>query len=174
MTAASGLLLVATTGLIAAGCVTQRAQASDSDAAASPGDTTTVVFLERGACHGTCPVYSVHVSASGLVRFVGTRFVRALGADTGRVGPAAVAAMHAAFAARKFSSVAAVIESGAPSCGAYVADLPTAELRLRDDAGTHRVRWDEGCRDHPTMLDTLARLVDSVSGTSRWTTIPRP
>jgi len=37
------------------------------------------VFLERGSCFGTCPVYTVSLDRSGVVRFEGRRFV----ADTG-------------------------------------------------------------------------------------------
>ena len=77
-----------------------------------------------------------------------------------------------------FSTVRAdvppVIEYGASACGPYVADLPTVELTVRGASGEHRVRFDQGCRNHPYMLDTLANMVDSISGSSRWTTVTRP
>ncbi|MBC7843664.1 MAG: hypothetical protein H7099_15195, partial [Gemmatimonadaceae bacterium] len=149
-----------------------RGSAADSGAVAV--DTTTVVSLDRGACHGTFPIYTVFVQADGGVRFSGARFVRPVGTDSTRITAAEVAALQAAFAAREFRRVPSTIEYDSPGCGAYVADLPTVELTVSGEGGAHRVRWDEGCRDHPRMLDTLARMVDSVSGTSRWTTVSRP
>lgn len=153
-------------------CATPRAGSEDS--AAMRADTTTMVMLSRGACHGTCPVYAVRLAANGHVRFVGARFVRQVGVDTTRVPTAAIAALRAAFADRKFPDVPPVIEYGASACGPYVADLPTVELTVRGASGEHRVRFDQGCRNHPYMLDTLANMVDSISGSSRWTTVTRP
>jgi Domain of unknown function (DUF6438) len=153
-------------------CATPRAGSEDT--AAMRADTTTLVMMSRGACYGTCPVYAVRLAANGHVRFVGTRFVRQVGVDTTRVSSAAVAALRTAFAVRKFADVPALIEYGAPACGTYVADLPTVELTVRGTAGEHRVSYDQGCRNHPSMLDTLANMVDSISGSSRWTTVSRP
>jgi Domain of unknown function (DUF6438) len=153
-------------------CATPRAGGEDS--AAMRADTTTLVMLSRGACHGTCPVYAVRLAANGHVRFVGARFVRQVGVDTTRVPTAAVEALRTAFSERKFSNVPSVIEYGAAACGPYIADLPTVELTARGTAGEHRVRFDQGCRNHPSMLDTLANMVDSISGSSRWTTFTRP
>ena len=50
-----------------------------------------VVTLERTPCFGTCPVYrGGHVSASGMVRFVGTHHVARQGEATAEIGPRAV------------------------------------------------------------------------------------
>lgn len=171
--AVPGSVLVVCAGAVIVACATSRGSTADSSAAVS-ADTTTVVSLDRGACHGTCPIYTVFVQADGGVRFSGTRFVRPVGTDSTRITSSDVTALQAAFAARDFQRVPSTIEYNSPGCGSYVADLPTVELTFSDVRGAHRVRWDEGCRDHPRMLDTLARLVDSVSGTSRWTTVPRP
>lgn len=155
-----------------AACATQRG--GSADAAAAAVDTTTIVSLDRGACHGMCPIYTVHVQVDGGVRFTGARFVQPVGADSARIASADASALQAAFTTRQFERLPSTIEHDSPGCGPYVADLPTVELTVRGVRGAHRVRWDEGCRDHPRVLDTLARLVDSVSGTSRWTTVPRP
>lgn len=155
-----------------AACATQRGGSADSAAAAA--DTTIIVSLDRGACHGMCPIYTVFVQRDGGVRFTGTRFVSPVGADSARIASADASVLQAAFTTRQFERLPSTIEHDSPGCGPYVADLPTVELTLRGVRGAHRVRWDEGCRDHPRVLDTLAHLVDSVSGTSRWTTVPRP
>ena len=153
-------------------CATPRAASEDS--AALGADTTTLVMLDRGACHGSCPIYALRLAANGQVRFVGARFVALIGVDSARISTTAVESLRAAFADRKFPAVPTSIEFGTPACGTYVADLPTVELTVRGAAREHRVRYDQGCRDHPQMLDTLANMVDSVSGSARWTLVTRP
>ena len=165
-----GLLLIATGTLLMA-CALPHAGSKES--VSMSGDTTTLVMLDRGACHGSCPIYAVRLAANGQVRFVGARFVSQVGVDSTRVTSASVEALRTAFAERKFASVPAAIEFGSKHCGRYIADLPTVELTVRVGTGEHRVRYDQGCGDHPRMLDTLAGMVDSVSGTSRWTMAAR-
>lgn len=163
---------------VLAGCASPRTQALGTDSADVAGATVVVaqpmLALERGPCHGTCPVYGVQLFADGRVRFTGTRFVKPVGTDSARVDAARVASLHAAFAERKFGTLPSTIEYGAKACGQYVADLSTVVLTMRHESGSHTVRYDEGCRDHPMMLDTLARMVDSISGTAQWTTPTRP
>jgi Domain of unknown function (DUF6438) len=159
---------------LATSCVSPRAQSQPADTASSDAiDALQSISLERGSCRGACPAYIVTLQHDGVVRFVGIRSVRPIGTDSSRVAPSSVASLQKAFAVRQFARVPSTIEYGTPSCGSYVADLPTHVLTVRSDAGAHRVRYDEGCRDHPMLLDTLARIVDSVSGAARWTVAAR-
>jgi Domain of unknown function (DUF6438) len=151
-----------------------RPHTSSQDSASLGGDTTTLVMLDRGACHGTCPIYAVRLAANGQVRFVGARFVLQIGVDSARVPSTSVEALRTAFADRQFNTLPSAIEFGTSHCGRYVADLSTVELTVRVATGEHRVRYDQGCGDHPRMLDTLASMVDSVSGAARWTMVARP
>jgi len=59
-----------------------RARASASDSAR--------ISLERRPCFGTCPVYTVTLEGSGVVRFEGVRFVKDTGTSVGTVPPARV------------------------------------------------------------------------------------
>ncbi len=154
--------------LVAVSCASPRAHSPSADAVGSATDSVLRISLERGSCRGSCPSYTVSLGHDGLVRFTGIRSVRPIGADSSRVPAASVTALQTAFASRQFARVPSTIEYGTPSCGAYIADLPTHVLTVRSESGEHRVRYDEGCRDHPMMLDTLARMVDSVSGAARW------
>lgn len=133
-----------------------------------------MLALERGPCHGTCPVYGVKLFADGRVQFTGTRFVRPVGTDSARASVAAVASLRDAFTSRKFGDIPATIEYNTATCGQYVADLSTVVLTMHAGATSHTVRYDEGCRNHPMMLDTLARMVDSIGRTAQWTTAARP
>jgi Domain of unknown function (DUF6438) len=164
-------LVITVSGLLIA-CA--RPHAGSPDSASLGGDTTTLVMLDRGACHGTCPIYAVRLAANGQVRFVGARFVSQIGVDSARVPSSSVEALRTAFADRKFATLPSAIEFGTKHCGRYVADLSTVELTVRVVTGEHRVRYDQGCSEHPRMLDTLASMVDSVSGAARWTMVARP
>ncbi len=156
-----------------ASCASPRSQGQLADSSTA-SDTIPAVALERGACRGYCPTYGITLFGDGRVQFVGTRHVRQIGVDSSRVAASAVSALRLAFASRNFSSLPAEIQQGAKACGDYATDLPTAVLTVHDETGTHRVRYDEGCRGMPAMLDTLSRMVDSVSGSARWTTPTRP
>ena len=166
-----GLLVALPTALLSA-CVSSRAQSADADSALMSSDSIAVVSLARGACHGTCPIYGITLHASGRVLFSGERFVQPIGRDSTRIASAAVVSVRMAFDARKFEQVPTTIEYNTPSCGTYVADLPTVVLSVATATGEHRVRYDQGCRNYPRMLDTLAQMIDSVSGASRWTSAP--
>ncbi len=159
--------------LCSVGCASPRAQSQPADTTIGTGaDSLASVRLERGSCRGNCPSYIVSLASDGLVRFTGLRAVRPIGTDSARVSRSAVAALRTAFAIRQFARVPSTIEYGTPACGSYVADLPTHILALRSASGEHRVTYDEGCRNHPMLLDTLVRMVDSISGSARWTLPP--
>jgi Domain of unknown function (DUF6438) len=157
--------------LMAVSCTSVR-PSPDSSAAAQAviTDTAPALTLSRGSCYGTCPIYSVRVYADGRIAFLGTRFVRQTGADTGRVTPAAVRALLLEFEARNFTQVAPRIEAGGKGCGDEISDLPSNILSMHTSAVDHTVRYSQGCSKYPRMLDTLSGLVDTVAGTHRWTT----
>ncbi len=81
--------------LSVAGCTSsgQRVPGVNPEAAApspvSQADAP-VVTLERTACYGLCPVYRVSISPSGLVSWVGSTNVAAVGPASAHVAPAAV------------------------------------------------------------------------------------
>ena len=142
--------------------------ASPRGPGATAADTVPAVTLSRGACHGTCPMYTLRLFDDGRTVFTGERFVRVTGSDTAHVSRDAVDALRRAFTARRFEALPSAIERGTALCGAYAADLPTVHLGLRQADSIHTVRFDGGCMDHPRWLDSLATMVDSVAGIARW------
>ena len=158
-------LVVAAAGALAAGAMSC---ASSRSAAVTAADTLPVVTLSRGACYGTCPIYALRLFDDGRTVFTGERFVRVVGSDTAHVSRDAVDALRRAFTAHRFDALPPVIERGTALCGAYAADLPTVQLGMRQADSLHTVRFDGGCMDHPRWLDSLAVMVDSVAGTTRW------
>src|SRR5262245_49630613 len=52
-----------------------------------------VITLERTACLGKCPVYTVNILDDGRVIYEGNRFVAVTGKQTSNIAPKTVAAM---------------------------------------------------------------------------------
>ena len=141
-----------------------------ADAAPPAADTAMVLALERGPCFGACPVYTVSVRGSGLVRFEGRRFVRDSGVVTEMIAAARVDSLLRAVQAAGFFDFADDYRYGAPGCGRYATDLPTVVLEVRaPDGARKRVRHDRGCADAPPALSHLEQRIDEVLGTGRWT-----
>ncbi len=55
------------------------------------------ITLERGACFGACPVYTVNILEDGTVIYEGERFVAVTGQQISEIPVETVAAMVAAF-----------------------------------------------------------------------------
>lgn len=157
--------------LVVAGCSRPPSSGEVSvDTALPAADTATVLTLERGPCFGACPVYTVSVTGSGLVRFDGRRFVRDSGVVTETIAPARVDSLLRAVQAAGFFDFADDYGYGAPGCGRFAADLPTVVLEVRaPDGGRKRVRHDRGCADAPAALSSLEQHLDEALATGRWT-----
>jgi len=137
-----------------------RARTSASDSAR--------ISLERRPCFGTCPVYTVTLEGSGVVRFEGVRFVKDTGTSVGTVPPARVDSLLAELEAAGYFTFADRYAMGDPSCPRYVTDLPTIVTQVRIGSRLKRVEHNRGCADAPERLSMLERRIDEVAGTERW------
>jgi hypothetical protein len=54
-------------------------------------------MLERTACYGTCPIYTVTILEDGTVIYEGENFVSVTGVQTSEIAPDTVASMIEAF-----------------------------------------------------------------------------
>lgn len=149
--------------LIAVSGCKQKAQLS-ADAA----DSSLVVSLERGPCHGTCPVYRVDVYGDGKVQFDGKQHVAKTGLQTGTASVAAIQELLGKFKASSFAKADTAYMMDSPGCGQYATDLPTARLTAKIDGTMKTVQHDRGCRNAPEYLRTLEAQVDSVARTAQW------
>jgi len=131
-------------------------------------DTTLVVALERGACYGRCPEYSVELYESGRVIFNGTRNVALVGAVTDTVTNAVVDSAKRLIGGSGFAALDTAFVFGAPGCGQYATDLPVIVLRARVSGNVKSVRHELGCRGAPAVLESLATQVDELTGTAVW------
>jgi len=128
-----------------------------------------VVTLERTACYGLCPVYRVSISPSGLVSWVGSTNVAAVGPASAQITPAAVEGLLDELRAGGYLSFADRYVAGAPACGLYATDSPSAISWAALDGRSKRIEHDYGCTDAPPALAHLERRIDEVAGSARWT-----
>ena len=68
--------------------------------------TTLTIQLERSACYGTCPAYSVTVHGDGRIEYNGKGHVKETGTREGRVQLGQIRALASEFAKMKFWGIA--------------------------------------------------------------------
>jgi hypothetical protein len=124
------------------------------------------VVLERTACLGTCPVYTVKIDGSGLVEYVGTFNVATRGSRTTRIDPDSVKNLLSSFDAVNFLDLR---DNYAEGC----TDMPTTIISISFDGKTKRVSNYFGGCEHKTSgpqvdLNRLAQEIDTTAGTIRW------
>ena len=119
------------------------------------------VSLQRTACFGTCPAYSVRVDGAGHVEFHGRSFVCAKGLRRVRIPRAAAQRL-----------LAAIDDAGFGAMPDYDrrdwTDEPSNLLQADLGAGMHQLRHYDGMRDVPDIVDAIEDAVDRVAQDARW------
>lgn len=126
------------------------------------------IHLQRGACYGRCPQYSLRLDQSGTVRYQGERFVAVTGARQGRADPAALAALLVKLHQPELAGLKDIYRVGQASCGNFTTDLPRHLLEWRIDGHLHRFQLDLGCSSTPEALLALLAAVDAAAGSAQW------
>lgn len=151
------VMLTALTGLTCVLLVEFGVNLSRSGDAESPVPTVRIT-LQRTACYGTCPVYSVELRDDGTVIFRGERFVQSIGEHVTRIDPEQVRQLVEEFYRANFLALEDAYDSD-------VTDSPTTILSLAIGNEEKRVV------DHisgPPELKLLQDRVDAVAQTSQW------
>ena len=132
---------------------------------AVPADTT--IKLERTACFGTCPVYSVTIDGTGNVIYEGTSHVRVEGRQTDRIPVSRVAALLETAERIGFFDLQDHYQTIRNPDGSVtiVTDLPTTFVTITKDGRSKRVEDYIGA---PDGLKQLERQIDEAAGTRRW------
>ncbi len=138
-------------------------QVSDA-AAAGPA-----ISLERTPCFGSCPVYIISVSPSGLVTYEGKANVRELGTATAQIPKQRVDALLVELERAGYFGFASRYAVSEPACGRYVTDLPAAISSATLGRRAKRIEHDHGCGGAPGALAVLEKRIDEVLGSDRWT-----
>lgn len=127
------------------------------------------ITLERTACFGSCPVYTISVSPSGEVTFQGRAHVLQLGTATGQIPAQRVDALLLELERAGYFGFASRYALSEPACGRYVTDLPGAVSSATLGGRTKRIEHDYGCGSAPEALRVLEQRIDEVLGSGQWT-----
>ena len=127
-----------------------------------------VIRLDRRACFGSCPVYTVTISGGGDVVFEGKEYVTVKGRQTGQIPERSVRALISAFDAADFWSVGDTLSPKKCSCAVWT-DFPTVITELRVGQLTHRVERYAGCGCQADVLVRLEEQIDVLAGVRKWT-----
>jgi hypothetical protein len=126
----------------------------------------TKIVLERTACFGTCPVYTLTVNSSGVVEFVGTNHVKATGPQTGRISPQSFAQLVKKIDEIDFFNLRARYDGKNPDgSGSTVTDLPTRKTTVTRGDQTKTV--EDYFRGPPGLIE-LELLIDELAKSSKW------
>lgn len=137
------------------------------------------VSLERTACYGFCPEYTVTVLATGEVRFEGRRSVAVVGVAQDHLTRDQMQRILSAINAADVFALRDSYATELDGCPAVWTDNPSAIIRVRAGERVKTIRHYLGCRDlnekHPELertyphgLTDLEEAIDSIIDTSRW------
>jgi hypothetical protein len=136
--------------VIVSAAICSAAQARSSDISS--------IKLERTACFGTCPVYSVTIFRDGRARYNGIEFVKEKGVRTKTISTG------------EFKRLAAKVDEIGffklkPAYRANITDLPTTIVTVIRGTESKRVEDYFGA---PKRLHGLEELIENVANISRW------
>jgi hypothetical protein len=135
---------------------------ADSSVPETGGGGKVLASLERTACYGRCPIYTVTVLRDGTVQWEGKHFVKLTGKASARLPAAKLAELADAFQKAGYFALK-------DKYTRYdVTDHPSANLSYDD--GTHKkaIAHYHGDRSAPAVLDELEERIDEIVGTSKW------
>lgn len=162
-------ILAAGALLTLASCARNGATSTPADRSSQSATSAPAITIERTACFGSCPVYTISVSPSGEVQYEGRAHVRKLGVATGRVPRERVDALLSELERGGYFTFAERYTSPEPTCGRYATDSPTVITSVTLRGRTKRVTHDYGCGGAPGALVVLERRIDEALSSGQWT-----
>jgi hypothetical protein len=128
------------------------------------------ITLERTACFGTCPIYSITISGDGRVAFTGKQHVRVVGSASATVSPESVAGLVEAFERIGYFRLKDRYDriERPDGTAAFVTDLPTTTTSIRIGSRFKQVVDYVGS---PEGLRDLELRIDALAGAERWISV---
>jgi len=120
------------------------------------------IRLERTACYGWCPVYSIEIAGDGTVNWFGERYVEAKGGRSAKIPVEKVRALYDAFARADFFWTFDQYQ-------APITDLPTQIISISFD--DHSKSIEDYAGSHvgmPKAIDALEEAIDEAAGAAVW------
>jgi hypothetical protein len=152
-----------------ASCVSRPAAAPAVRSGESVVASGPVVAVQRTACFGACPVYTISASASGKVTYEGKANVRHIGTATGQISEKQIASLLREMEDAGYFTFADRYAMSEPTCRRYTTDSPSVISSATFRGRTKRVEHDYGCVGAPGALTLLEQKIDEVLGSRQWT-----
>ncbi len=157
------MLLVACTVLTQLGCAEPRHHDEHVAPLHAPTTVPLLVSLERSACYGICPVYSLTIHKDGAVEYQGGRFVKVKGTASARLSEPSLAELDRAVNNAHLESMAASYEH------ATITDRATVTVSFVRGGKLSSVRHNLGDDSAPRALLDLEQSIDAIVGVEQWT-----
>lgn len=126
------------------------------------------LFMHRAGCKSGCPNYAL--SAKGdILEYVGVRGVKKRGDVKEPLATARKRELLQLVRKASFFALADSYDPANAACKLKQVDAPTFTIGITLNGETKVVRANEGCANVPPRLRALARGIDRVSNSARWT-----
>jgi hypothetical protein len=141
-----------------------------------PADT--LIKLERTECYGTCPVYTLTITADGTVVYEGKRFVKSEGRIVTSIAPEQLREILSAIRKANYFSMKDRYASGEDGCEGTWTDHPSVIISVKANGRSKTIHHDHGCEDktddeksfhvYPQELYELENKIDEIVGSEKW------
>ena len=120
--------------------------------------STAIITLERTACFGTCPIYSLTISGDGKVVYTGENYVTVTSTQTGQISPVTFKELVDEFYKINYFSLQ-------DEYTANITDMPTTITSLTINGKTKKI---EDYFNAPEELKKLEQKIDEVANSKQW------
>lgn len=128
-----------------------------------------VISLERSNCFfGTCPVYTLQISADGDVHFIAKDHVTVTGPHDGRLSPDDLARLSAALRRVAFATLRERYVSEGDGCVDVMTDQPSLAITVKRGRTSKTVKLYLGCQGPDVPSEELKRLAQTMDAIT-WT-----
>lgn len=131
----------------------------DNANAQKKADSKILITIERGACYGTCPIYSAQISGDGTVIYNGVENVKVKGKKQFKIPKAKVQELVKAFEDINYFSLKDRYDTD--ERGMRLADLPPATTSITINGKSKKIVHNYGA---PKGLRELENKIDEVAG----------
>ena len=126
-------------------------------------ESKVAITLERTACFGSCPIYTISILENGDVIYNGEKFVDVTGEQKSQLEPETVAAMVKAFEEAGYFDWKEAYDT------MTVTDMPYIITSVTRNGETHRITRYVGDSSAPLELAFLERWIDQMTNSQMWT-----
>ncbi len=154
-----GLLMLVT---LMTGCITIVQNGGTVKPSSPPSTEKILIMLERTACFGACPVYSLTIFGNGSVVYEGKEHVRIKGTRETTISTEAVSQLVAEFEKAGYFSM----NDSYTAFG--VTDMPYANTSILIGGRTKSITHYHGDRSAPQQLTDIEDRIDEIVNSAQW------